>query len=244
MALRGTLESMSVADLIQHTCTERKTARVRLQSNGAEGHLFFRDGAVIHAINNDTEGEEVIYDLLNWIDGEFEMENDISSPVRSIHTTWTALLIEGARRIDERSNESTLITVNEEEANMAPKKKSELLSEAIAELLTESSDIQGAAIVGKDGLIYSANIPQKALDEDMVGASSAAILGLSMRSCDQLKRGSYLQTLVQADDGNIIVSQLDDDTLFVALTPKAINLGMAFAEVRSMGDRVRPLLAS
>ncbi len=235
---------MSVADLIQHTCIERKTARVRLRSKGSEAYLFFRDGAVIHATNSEAEGEEVIYDLLNWIDGEFEMENSVSSPVRSIHNTWTALLIEGARRIDEELNDTTQTAVTEEEAIMAPKKRSELLTEAIAGLLTESSDIQGAAIVGKDGLIYSANIPQKVLDEDMVGASSAAILGLSMRSCEQLKRGSYIQTLVQADNGNIIVSQLDDDTLFVALTPKAINLGMAFAEVRSMGDRVRPLLAS
>ncbi len=114
------------------------------------------------------------------------------------------------------------------------KKKSELLADALATLLQESSDIDGAAIVGVDGLVYSANVTQKALDENMVGATSAAVLGLSKRSVDQLKRGTFTQTLVQGDDGNIIVVSLNDETLFVGLTPNNVNLGMAFAEVRTM----------
>ena len=114
------------------------------------------------------------------------------------------------------------------------KKKSELLADALAKLLQESSDIDGAAVVGVDGLVYSANVTQKALDENMVGATSAAILGLSKRSVNQLKRGTFNQTLVQGDDGNIIVVGLNNDTLFVGLTPSNVNLGMAFAEVRTM----------
>jgi len=125
---------------------------------------------------------------------------------------------------------------------MATKKKSELLAETLAELLTESSDIEGAAVVGTDGLVYSANVPQRALDENMVGATSAAILGLSKRSASQLKRGNFNQTLIQGEDGNIIVTYLNDDTLFIGLTPKNINLGMAFAEVRTMAGRLREIL--
>jgi predicted regulator of Ras-like GTPase activity (Roadblock/LC7/MglB family) len=122
------------------------------------------------------------------------------------------------------------------------KKKSEMLADALAELLQGSSDIDGAAIVGVDGLVYSANVPQRALDENMVGATSAAVLGLSKRSVQQLKRGGFSQTLIQGDDGNIIVSSLNADTLFVGLTPKNVNLGMAFAEVRSMTAKLSEIL--
>jgi predicted regulator of Ras-like GTPase activity (Roadblock/LC7/MglB family) len=125
---------------------------------------------------------------------------------------------------------------------MAVKKRSELLADTLTELLTESSDIEGAAIVGTDGLVYSANVPQRALDENMVGATSAAILGLSKRSAGQLKRGNFNQTLIQGDDGNIIVSGLNNETLFISLTPKNVNLGMAFAEVRMMTNRLREIL--
>ncbi len=122
------------------------------------------------------------------------------------------------------------------------KKKSELLAESLAQLISESSDIEGAAVVGTDGLVYSANVPQKALDENMVGASSAAVFGLSRRSAQQLKRGEFAQTLIQGDDGNIIVSGINSETLFVGLTHKSVNLGMAFAETRSIVAKLREIL--
>lgn len=122
------------------------------------------------------------------------------------------------------------------------KKKSELLADALTRLLQDSADIDGAAVVGTDGLVYSANVPQRALDESMVGATSAAVLGLSKRSVNQLKRGEFAQTLIQGDDGNIIVAGLNDDTLFVGLTPKNVNLGMAFAEVRMITNKLAEIL--
>lgn len=122
------------------------------------------------------------------------------------------------------------------------KKKSELLADALTQLLSESSDIEGAAVVGVDGLVYSANVPQRVLDESMVGASSAAVLGLSKRSVKQLKRGDFTQTLIQGDEGNIIVSSITDDTLFVGLTSSNVNLGMAFAETRNILAKLREIL--
>lgn len=121
---------------------------------------------------------------------------------------------------------------------MAMKKKSEQLADALAELIQGSADFEGAAVVGVDGLVYSANVPQRALDENMVGATSAAVLGLSKRSVGQLKRGNFSQTLIQGEDGNIIVAGLNEQTLFVGLTPKNVNLGMAFAEVRTIAARL------
>jgi len=117
---------------------------------------------------------------------------------------------------------------------MPPKKRSELLSEALENLIASSSDIDGAGVVGVDGLVYSAHVPQRGLDVDMVGAVSAAVLGLSKRSVGQLNRGDFAQTMIQGSNGNIIVANLNPETIFVALTPPSVNLGMAFAEVRSM----------
>ncbi len=102
--------------------------------------------------------------------------------------------------------------------------------------------VASAAIVGIDGLVYSANVPQKGMDEAMVGAASAAILGLSKRSVQQLSRGGFKQTLIQGDDGNIIVAPINDEILFVALTPASVNLGMAFAEVRSIAKKLQDIL--
>lgn len=46
------------------------------------------------------------------------------------------------------------------------------------------------------------------------------------------KLPSFLQTLIQGDEGNIIVAGLNDETPFVGLTPSEVNPGIA--EVRTM----------
>jgi len=252
MALEGNLQDMNVADLIQHNCQERKTARLDIRHRNQQATLFFEGGNVKHATLGDLQGEEVIYRILDWQDGTFSLEVGPETPHRSITRSWSGLLLEGAKRLDEANKGTTPQTENgtnstsqkitEQEEKPMAKKKSELLADALTELLQESSDIDGAAVVGVDGLVYSANVPQRALDENLVGASSAAILGLSKRAVEQLKRGGFKQTLIQGDDGNIIVAALTPETLFVGLTPANVNLGMAFAETRTMLERLREIL--
>ena len=245
MAMQGNLQDMAVADLIQHNCQDRKTARLIIEHHNQQATLFFNEGAVQHAVLGDTQGEEVIYQILNWQEGQFTLEIGQEPPAVTLDRSWSGLLLEGARRLDEETHLSTLdpISLNQEDLPMAArKKKSEVLADTLAELLQESSDIDGVAIIGLDGLVYSANVPHRALDETMVGAASAAIFGLSQRSVNQLKRGNYKQTLIQGDDGNIIVAGVNDETLLVGLTANNINLGMAFAEVRAMTAKLSEIL--
>ncbi len=109
--------------------------------------------------------------------------------------------------------------------------------------IAESSDIEGGALVGIDGLVLSANVPIRGIDETLVGAAAAAVFGLSRRSVDQLKRGEFYQTLIQGADGNIIVTSVDQRTVLVAITASDINLGMAFYETRNVAERLAEILA-
>ncbi len=145
---------------------------------------------------------------------------------------------EALNGLDDLNQDSN---VEKENVTMA-KTRGERLADALSELLADSSDIQGAAIVGYDGLVYSANVPQKALDEEMVGAVSASIFGLSNRSAEQLERGDLSRALIQGSDGNIIVAAINDETLIVGLTESDVNLGMAFMEIRSMTKTLAEIL--
>ncbi len=122
------------------------------------------------------------------------------------------------------------------------KKTGEVLAEQLSTLLEQSSDIEGAAVVGVDGLVYSANMPYRDMDEDLTGAVAAAVYALSARSVKQLKRGELTRTLIQGDDGNIIVTVINKQTLFVGLTSKDVNLGMAFAEARTISAKLAEVL--
>lgn len=250
MALQGSLHDMSVADLIQHACQDGKTARIRIDAHGQRAGLYIDAGELTDAELAGEHGEEVVYRLLSWHDGTFTYEPGLRPPARTITRSYTGVLLTGAHLLDEERNaaESAAqsdpidLISTQEASKMAPKKKSELLADALDELITSSSDIEGAAVVGTDGLVYSINTPTGKVDETLVGAVAAAALGLSKRSVEQLKRGVFSQSLVQGDKGNIILTQLDGQTLLVELTPPNVNLGMAFAETREAAAKLREIL--
>ena len=240
MALQGSLHDMSVADLIQSYCQDQKTAHLMLTNRGEQAELFFKGGQVVHAAANGHQGEEVVYQTLAWVEGEFSLETGVEPPLISIRQNWPGLLLEGSRRLDEA--QAVPVQTHKEQKTMATKKKSELLAEMLTDLLEESSDIEGVAVVDIDGLVYSANLPYKALDETMVGGAAAAVQGLSKRSVQQLQRGNFSQTLIQGDGGNIIIYPLNSETLFIGLTGANVNLGMAFAETRSIATKLRSIM--
>ena len=248
MALKGNLKDTTVSDLIQMGCRGRNEARLLLRSQGQQASIFFDGGQVVHAESGADVGEEVVYELLSWEEGDFELEMDVSTSERTITANWSGLLLEGMRRIDERvarrdsDSLEQSIAHHREVQKMATKKRSEQLADALSELLSSSSDIEGGALVGIDGLVLSSNVPIGKLDETLVGAAAAAISGLSRRSVEQMQRGEFFQTLIQGSKGNIIVTFVDERNVFVGLTPANVNLGMAFHEARQVAQELAAIM--
>ena len=256
MALQGNLRDMAVADLIQQYGQDEKTAVLHITHGNEEATLYFHEGTVAHAELNDEEGEEIVYHVLGWEDGAFSLEMDVSPPTTSITRSWSGLLLEGARRLDEAKQEAEIVAAEkameqeiaaqeaaeETTKKMADKRKSNMLADVLSELLQESADIVGAGVVGTDGLVYSADVPFKDMEEDMVGAASVAAYELSKRGVQQLHRGEFTRTLIQGTEGNIIITGLNPETLLVVLTSDAINLGMAFAKVHDAVGQLQDIL--
>jgi hypothetical protein len=101
MSLRGNLREMSVADLIQHYCDDRKKAKLDISSGGHTAQIYFKEGNVVHASLGTKEGEQVIYDVLGWEEGTFSLTVGVNSPKESIKRSWAGLIMEGAKRLDE-----------------------------------------------------------------------------------------------------------------------------------------------
>lgn len=99
--MKGRLQDMAVADLIQHNCQDHKTARVQLKNGREKGELFFKNGNVVHAFIEDQTGEEAVYRLMNWDEGTFELTAEVDPPAVTITRNWTSLLLEAARLSDE-----------------------------------------------------------------------------------------------------------------------------------------------
>ena len=102
MALKGKLSEMGLSDIVQVACKGRNQACLIVRSLGQEGSLFFEKGQIVHAILDSQEGEEVIYELLTWEEGTFEIKQEVTAPKCTIAASWQSLLLEGMRRLDEQ----------------------------------------------------------------------------------------------------------------------------------------------
>jgi CheY-like chemotaxis protein len=99
--IQGRLEEMSVTELMQSLEMGQKTCRLTLRRNGDQAELYFSAGQCKHAQLGATEGDSVAYQVINWPDGEFEIEFGATPSRQTITMSTTGLLMEAMRLMDE-----------------------------------------------------------------------------------------------------------------------------------------------
>jgi hypothetical protein len=96
---------MSVTELMQSLEMGQKTCRLRLRRGGEQAEMYFIAGQCKHALLGATEGDAVAYQVIGWLDGEFEIEFGATSDRETTTLSTTGLLMEAMRLMDE-SNQS------------------------------------------------------------------------------------------------------------------------------------------
>jgi CheY-like chemotaxis protein len=103
--IQGRLEEMSVTELMQSLEMGQKSCRLRLRHGGDEAELYFSAGQCKHAHLGGMDGDAVAYQVIGWLDGEFEIDFGASSDRETTTLSTTGLLMEAMRLMDE-SNQS------------------------------------------------------------------------------------------------------------------------------------------
>ena len=101
MSLQGSLQHIQLHDVIQLVSVSGKSGIFHLKKGGLKGKIYLKNGNIIHAELGTIKGEEAVYTLAVWSEGEFYFEPDTESPEETIKKNNTSLLMEAARRMDE-----------------------------------------------------------------------------------------------------------------------------------------------
>jgi DNA-binding response OmpR family regulator len=73
--LFGSLEQLSVPDLLQTAEAGRRTGTVSFQHDGSKATVWLRDGFVIDAeVEGESQGEEAVFTIAVWSNGTFEAD--------------------------------------------------------------------------------------------------------------------------------------------------------------------------
>ncbi len=239
MGMLGNLKDMAIADLIQHNCQDRKVAQLTIQHAGQRAVLYFNAGNVSHAVLDDQEeGEAVIYHILGWEDGTFNLEAGVTSPAVSITRSWTGLLLEGARRLDENKLEESIFfaeTPVQPEVNQMAQK----LDDVLKEMSGEINGYIASVVVGMDGLCIAEHRQSK-VDPEVISAQMTLLFKLVDTTTTRLKAGALEDHLLTTRNALVLMRYLPDKQYFLGLVVdrKGGNLGNARLISKMFSDRL------
>jgi len=97
----GSLQEMSLPDVIQILSNGRKTGKLEIETDGQRGQIQFGDGMIYDARFGNVAGNEAVYALLCVQAGDFTLDPEFKPSERHIQDSTESLLLEGMRRLDE-----------------------------------------------------------------------------------------------------------------------------------------------
>src|SRR5215470_13510106 len=101
MAFQGSLAELHLPDIIQLVSVSGKTGVFHLTDGALRGEIYLNEGRIVHAEMDDQRGEEAVYALAIWRQGEFRFDPGPPTEQQTITKSNTNLLMEAARRLDE-----------------------------------------------------------------------------------------------------------------------------------------------
>lgn len=101
MAFQGSLKELPLPDIIQLVSVSGKTGKFTLSRENDRGFIYLKNGQMVHALVGDQIGEEAIYTLAIWNQGDFQFSPGEEPDRQTIAKSNTNLLMEAARRLDE-----------------------------------------------------------------------------------------------------------------------------------------------
>ncbi|WP_028309915.1 roadblock/LC7 domain-containing protein [Derxia gummosa] len=119
--------------------------------------------------------------------------------------------------------------------------RAEAFQNILSDLNGTSADIEASAVISSDGLMMAAMLPSN-VDEDRVGAMSAAMLSLGDRTARELSRGSLEQVLIKGERGYVLMVQAGGDAVLTVMAKPSAKLGLVFLDVRRAADALAKIL--
>lgn len=99
--LRGSLAQMNVIDLVQSLEMGRKSCLLTMTNGPDKCEIYFNQGQARHAAYGTIVGDEAVFKVLRWTEGNFQIDFEGKSTQETTTLNTQGLLMEGLRLLDE-----------------------------------------------------------------------------------------------------------------------------------------------
>src|SRR4030042_524319 len=100
-AFSGSVSQFKVIDIVRLLSSEGKTGVLNLQRGKEKGEIYMNKGALVHAICKDGVGEDAIFAIFTWGDGNFNFSPNVTSEEKTIEKGTPSLIEEKIKQLEE-----------------------------------------------------------------------------------------------------------------------------------------------
>lgn len=116
------------------------------------------------------------------------------------------------------------------------------LDEIIRSFVTNTSHVQGAAIVTHEGLPIASTLPE-GLEETRAAAMAAAVMTIGDRIGDELQRGAMRHITLLGAQGYSILTLCGSEAFFLVLASPEVKQGVLMLEIRRVVEAATQILS-
>ena len=109
--------------------------------------------------------------------------------------------------------------------------RTENFQQILEDLNGLSADVEASALISNDGLVIASALPA-GIDDDRVGAMSAALLSLGDRAGKELARGDIDRIMIQGEKGYVITTSAGDEAVLTVMAKPNAKLGLIFLDIK------------
>lgn len=99
--IQGSMREAPLPDIIQLVSQGGKNGCFHVTEDPKRAKIYLKDGKLVHAVTNDAQGLDAVYEVALWLEGSYQFEEGVFEVPATITKSNAAVLMEMHRRMDE-----------------------------------------------------------------------------------------------------------------------------------------------
>lgn len=99
--IQGSMREAPLPDIIQLVSQGGKNGCFHVTEDPKRAKIYLKDGKLVHAVTNDAQGLDAVYEVALWLDGSYQFEEGSFEVPATITKSNASVLMEMHRRMDE-----------------------------------------------------------------------------------------------------------------------------------------------
>lgn len=99
--IQGSMREAPLPDIIQLVSQGGKNGCFHVTEDPKRAKIYLKDGKLVHAVTNDAQGLDAVYEVALWLDGSYQFEEGAFEVPATITKSNASVLMEMHRRMDE-----------------------------------------------------------------------------------------------------------------------------------------------